>query len=426
MAAILPQRFGSMPAFWRNPVSLPEAHHVSDRLFTPRFFIMFGFSFTVFVSVFQLLPTAPYRVLDLGGSTAVAGLFHGFLTFSSAASAPFAGTLADRLGHRRVLIGVSLVLAVFAASYAVISSVALMLTVVVAHGVIWSALLSASGAYMTATIPETRRGEGLGYWGLASVLAIGAAPALGFWVYRHGWVALCLELACLNLLMAGIAWALPDDRALASEATAERTVRAGTVHRSGVEWRVIALSITTALVAFSYGGLTSFSALFSDELGLSPRSLFLTVMAAATAVGRLTLGRTLDAVGPRRVLVRCLIAPPVGLLLLALTRGEGMLLAAALVFGAGFGLMLPAYNTYVLTHVPAWRRGAAFGAMLAAFDTGIGAGASAMGWFIHAYGFRVAFGVSAVLAAAALPYFLFAERRLGFADPLPENAAGPT
>jgi MFS family permease len=158
---------------------------VSDRLFSPRFFIMFGFSFTVFVSVFQLLPTAPYRVLALGGSTAVAGLFHGFLTFASAASAPFAGAISDRIGHRRVLIGVSLLLAMFTGSYSIISSYQVMLAVVVAHGLIWSALLSASGAYMTATIPPSRRGEGLGYWGLASVLAIGAAPALGFWVYRR-------------------------------------------------------------------------------------------------------------------------------------------------------------------------------------------------------------------------------------------------
>ena len=30
-----------------------------DRLFTPRFFVMCGFTFTVFLSAFQLLPTAP-------------------------------------------------------------------------------------------------------------------------------------------------------------------------------------------------------------------------------------------------------------------------------------------------------------------------------------------------------------------------------
>jgi len=38
-------------------------------LFTPLFFVMCGFSFTVFVSAFMLLPTAPFHILDLGGST---------------------------------------------------------------------------------------------------------------------------------------------------------------------------------------------------------------------------------------------------------------------------------------------------------------------------------------------------------------------
>jgi hypothetical protein len=41
---------------------------LSERLFTPRFFVMCGFSFTVFLSAFQLLPTAPFHILDLGGS----------------------------------------------------------------------------------------------------------------------------------------------------------------------------------------------------------------------------------------------------------------------------------------------------------------------------------------------------------------------
>jgi len=385
---------------------------------------MFGYSFTVFVSVFQLLPTVPYRVIDMGGSTAVAGLFHGLLTFSSAASAPFAGPLSDRIGHRRVLIGVSLMLMIFTASYALIGSYRLMFAVVIGHGLIWSALLTASGAYMTATIPPSRRAEGLGYWGLASILAIGAAPALGFWVYRHGWTALCVELSLLNLLMAVIAWFLPDDEDAArveraANAASEQPWQGGLLAlvQSQVEWRVVALSVSTALVSFGYGALTSFSSLFADELGLSPRSLFLTVMAGATVAGRLTIGRKVDALGPRRVLLRCLLIPPVGLLLLAFTTNEMMLVASALVFGAGFGLLLPAYNTYVLTHVHPQRRGAAFGAMLAAFDTGIGSGASAVGALVHMQGFRVAFGVAAALATLSLPYFLFAERKLGFLEP---------
>jgi MFS family permease len=107
---------------------------MSQPLFTARFFIMFGYTFTVFASVFQLLPVAPFRILALGGSTAVAGLFHGFLTFSSALSGPVTGVMSDRIGHRPVLIGVSLILAGFAVSYAFITDYRLLLAVVVIHG----------------------------------------------------------------------------------------------------------------------------------------------------------------------------------------------------------------------------------------------------------------------------------------------------
>ena len=35
---------------------------------------MCGFTFTVFLSAFQLFPTAPFRILSLGGSTFASGL----------------------------------------------------------------------------------------------------------------------------------------------------------------------------------------------------------------------------------------------------------------------------------------------------------------------------------------------------------------
>jgi MFS family permease len=380
-------------------------------LFTLRFFIMCAYSAMVFVSVFQLLPAAPYRVLELGGTTAAAGLFLGLLAYSSALSAPVTGPIGDRLGHRRVLIVVSLTLAVFSASYALIPDYRLLLAVVAVHGLVWSALLSSSGAYMTATIPPARRAEGLSYWGLTSILALGAAPALGFWVHRFGWATLCLEIMALNLIMAVIAWVLPDDRgAPASDGVGSPGSKPP---GSGiVEWRVLLLSIAMALISFGYGSLTSFSALFADALHITPRSLFLTAMAVAVCAGRILIGRALDRIGYRRVLLPCLAAPPLGLLILAAAQGEITFLIAAVVFGAGFGLMYPSYTAYVMEHVPANRRGAAFGAMLAAFDTGIGTGSSAMGWLVHHFWFRVGFVVCAGLAALALPYFLFAERRI--------------
>jgi predicted MFS family arabinose efflux permease len=52
--------------------------------------------------------------------------------------------------------------------------------------------------------------------------------------------------------------------------------------------------------------------------------------------------------------------------------------------------------------------------MIAAFDLGIGTGSSILGWIIGAHGFRAAFAAAAGLAVLSAPYFLVAERRLGF------------
>ena len=81
-------------------------------------------------------------------------------------------------------------------------------------------------------------------------------------------------------------------------------------------------------------------------------------------------------------------------------------------FGTGFGAAYPAFAAYVMRHVDPGRRGAAFGSILAAFDTGIGSGSIASGWIVHRYGFEAAFAVAATLAAVAIPFFLFMDRRL--------------
>ena len=129
------------------------------------------------------------------------------------------------------------------------------------------------------------------------------------------------------------------------------------------------------------------------------------------------------AVGIERI-VTIAVSPDNLDTVLALAQGQLSFLAAALVFGAGFGLMYPAFTAYVMAHVPASRRGAAFGAMLAAFDTGIGTGSSALGWLVHQAGFRYAFGAAAGIALLSLPVFLVAEKRLGFdaTTPSPEHA----
>ncbi len=375
---------------------------MSDRLFTPRFFVMCGFSFTVFLSAFQLLPTAPFHIIDLGGSTFASGLFLGFLTYSSAFSAPLTGAYADRVGSRRVLIISSLALVVFSVLYAVITDVRVMLGLVLIHGVFWSGLLSASAAYMTNLLPEHRRAEGIGYWGLSTLAAVALAPTVGFWIYSRGWLWLCVSSGLLNLAMAIIATQL-------KERPHARPV-AGSAPKGLLEWRVLIVSGTLALYSFGYGGITSFTAMYADANGVAPKGLYLTTLAVVILLTRPILGRLGDRWGYRNVFIPCLILIACGLGVLALGGSQGFLLLSAVIFGIGFGTAYPTYVGYVMKGVSAERRGAAFGAILAAFDTGIGTGSTSMGWLIQRHGFGTAFGVAAGLAVLALPYFLVVDR----------------
>jgi MFS family permease len=375
-----------------------------DRLFTPRFFVMCGFSFTVFLSAFQLLPTAPFHILALGGSTAAAGLFLGFLTYASALSAPVTGSLADRVGPRRMLIVTSVAITAFSIAYALIPDYKVMLALVFVHGLFWSGLLTGSAAYMTNMLPESRRAEGIGYWGLSTIAAIAVAPPIGFWVFHFGWRALCLETAALNMVMAAIAWKLPPE----FDAHGDHSHHP----RRLIEWRVLILSVTLFLYSFGYGGITSFTALYADSHGVTPKGIYLTTLALIILLTRPMSGRLGDRFGYRRVFVPCLVLIAVGLGLLALGGTRPWLIASAVVFGTGFGNAYPAFAGYVMRHVSPARRGAAFGAILACFDTGIGTGSTSIGWMIEHYGFSTAFAAAALLSALALPYFLLADRGL--------------
>jgi MFS family permease len=378
-----------------------------DRLFTAPFFAMCGYSFTVFLSLFQLLPTAPFHIEALGGSRLQSGLFLGLLTYSSAFSAPVTGALADRLGRTRQLLVCSLAIAGFSMLYAVAPSVPLLLVLVPIHGIVWSGLLSASGAYLTGILPPGRRVEGIAYWGMASVVALAIGPVVGFWLFHAaGWTWLCAEATVMNLVMAFIATRLDEP---------PRAPRAAHEDPAGhwIEWRVLLLSIPLFMYSYAYGAITSFSAIYADEIGVRPKSLFLTTLAVAILVTRPVLGRFGDRLGYRRLFAPCLVAMAAGLTLLTTASSRTPFVCAAIIFGIGYGIAYPVFVGYVTHTVGEHRRGAAFGAILAAFDTGIGTGSTLTGWISGHGGLGTAFGVAAGLAACALPAFLVSDRFVG-------------
>jgi MFS family permease len=375
-----------------------------EPLFTPRFAGMWAFSFVTFFSAFQLLPAVPFRILELGGNTAQAGLFLFFYTLMSALAAPITGTVADHFGRRRTLITAALIFIVFSILYGVIRNLALLYLVAAVHGAIWSSILASSSAIMTDFIPEARRTQGIAMWGLASMSAFAIAPPVGLFVFKFGWLTLCGELAVLSALMAIAGWLLPVRDA--------EPATGGPNLSDAWDFRVMTTTVSLAVTAFGYGGITSYVAIFSIERQIHPESLFFTVSAVTIALVRIFTSHLGDKLGPKAILYPALLSIPVAFALLATAHSRGQLVAAAVLFGAGFGSMYPAFATFILAHTDPGRRARTFGSIVGAFDTGIAIGSFSIGLMGQRWNLGRAFGVAAAVSCLAIPIFMLTSKRL--------------
>jgi predicted MFS family arabinose efflux permease len=236
---------------------------------------------------------------------------------------------------------------------------------------------------------------------VSTVIALAVAPAIGLWIYRFGWPAVCVSAGVIDLVMAYIAWSLP--------ATDVRRDTPLTL-RGAIEWRILGLSGTLFLYYFGYGGVTSFVALYATANHVSPPGIYFTMFAVSAVATTLFAGALGDRFGHTRVFVPSLVLIAVAYAILALGGTRTLLIVSALIFGLAFRSAYQLYSAHVLHLVDPARRGAAFGGIISALDTGVGTGSIAIGWTIDHYGYSAAFSLASLLAALAIPYFLIANR----------------
>lgn len=376
-----------------------------EPLLTGRFIALWCYSFVTFFSAFQLLPAIPFRILELGGTKAEAGWFLAAYTFASAFAAPVMGTFADHVGRQRMLVGASLLFILFSVAYGVLSSLPALLLVGAVHGALWSGILSSASAIMSGFIPASRRTQGMAWWGLAGTAAIAVAPAAGLMVFRRfDWLTLCLELAVLSAVMAVWGYLLP-------EAEQETVNRKPTLSETW-DLPVTRAALSLTVVAFGYGGLTSYAAMLAIERNIRPDSLFFTVFAITLILVRVFTAHLGDRWGVKVMLYPSLAAIPLAFVLLALARTRWEMVLGAALFGFGFGWMYPAFVTFILGNTDPTRRARTFGSIVWAFDTGIGTGSLAIGAIAQRTSLRTAFLFAAVLACTSIPIFIATSKGL--------------
>jgi len=355
-------------------MKIMEEKPKKEKLLTKNFILTSLSTFTIFTSFYFLLVTLPIYILKIGGSESEIGLIIGVFTISAVLLRPFIGRELDRHGRKKILLAGSLVFLFSMILYDFTTDVISLLLLRVLHGLGWGAATTAASTIIADIVPASRRGEAMGVFGMASNVAMAIGPALSIMLLNsssfHTLFAVTSVIAFISLLLV-----LPI-----SEIRVERP------KTPLFSKEALFPSAIMFAVAVTYGSIVSFLALFAQKQGISNPGIFFTLFALTLILVRTFAGKFSDRKGRNFVIVPGLLLITSGLWVLGAATSLQFFLAAALLYGLGFGIVHPALMALLVDRVSERGRGSAMGTFTAAFDLGIGAGSIIMGLALQSAG----------------------------------------
>lgn len=370
------------------------------KIFTPNFIIACATNFVSFGSFYFLLATLPVYVVEVGGSESETGFVIGAFALAALLLRPFVGQMADRWGRRLLILSGAGVLVASGLLYNATVSVSSLLALRVLHGAGWAALGTGLATLIADIVPETRRGEAVGYYGMSTNLAMSIGPALGVVIHRvRGFSTLFFSSAAVALVAVVLSLSLSDPFRRRS---GDPPGRGAILERSA-----LFPSLVMGLMALTYASIISFLPLFAAKQGIENPGIFFTIFAVVIIVARGPLGRLSDRRGRGTVVVPGLVALAVGLAVLAFASSLPLFSVVALLYGVGFAAVQPALMAFTIDRVKPESRGAAMGTYIAAMDLGIGVGSFLWGFVAQFSGFSVMYlSAGGVALAAAIAFLL--------------------
>ena len=355
-----------------------------------------------FGSFFYLVSVLPEYIDSIGGEKWQIGVIVGGFGFVPLVLRPFVGRWSDR-GHRKRLQRIGILTMALSTVLMVLSEDVISLFVLRVGQGIGMALFPTAAASLAAELaPPLRRGEGLGYFGMATSSAQMITPALGVAIAAlWGYDAVFIVAASTSLVTLLVVQPIDEP---ASEAQAGDS--SALIARRAVFPMLIFLSVTFSIVAAS-----AFLPLHGSDRGLGNVGLFFLVSGAGAMLIRPFAGRISDRLGRVSVTVPALLLACIGMWIVALAHSPPMLWFAAALVGLGLGASHTGLLSLAVDRVPVSEKGRAAAVLQLAWDIGGLSGAVVLGVVATLLGVVSVFWTAGLLVLAATVTLLAASIR---------------
>ncbi|MGP4038699.1 MFS transporter [Gracilibacillus sp. D59] len=372
-----------------------------EKIWTKDFALICMANFFIFLGFQMTLPTIPLFVQHLGGSDEFIGIITGIFTFSALLLRPTAGHALESKGRQFVyMIGLG-IFVISIGSYAFITSIVFLFIMRCVQGLGWGFSTTATGTIATDLIPKSRRGEGMGYFGLSGNIALAFGPALGLTLY--GYISfttlflICSALGLVALLLSSLITYKPVD----PEAKKVVVPKFDVFERKALRPSLLLFFITTC-----FGGIASFLPLYTEQEGVAGIEVYFVVFAIFLMITRTFAGQLYDKKGHIVVFLPGTSAILIAMVLLAWLPNSFVLYLAAALYGLGFGTVQPALQAWAVNQAPDNRKGMANATFFSFFDLGVGVGAIGFGFIASGFGYSYIYIAGAASAMISILLYI--------------------
>ena len=384
-----------------------------ERLVTPSYCCILAANFLLYFGFWLLTPVLPFYLSEIfNASNATIGIVLSCYTISSLCIRPFSGYFLDTFARKPLYLLAYFIFTLIFAGYMIAGLLTLFIIFRIVHGISFGMVTVGGNTVVIDIMPSSRRGEGMGYYGLANNLAMSIGPMFGLFLHSGGASYTTIFSYSLGSCILGFI-----------AATLVKTPYKPPVKREPISLdRFILLKglpagFSLLLLSIPYGMTTNYVAMYAKQIGLTTETgFFFTLMAVGMAISRLFSGRLVD----KGMITQVISA---GLYLVCLcyfgltacgwlidwnsTFTTILFFLISLLLGIGFGTMFPAYNTLFVNLAPNSQRGTATSTYLTSWDVGLGIGMLSGGYIAEIASFRIAYLFGAILTVVSLFYFRF-------------------
>ncbi|WP_203650335.1 MFS transporter [Secundilactobacillus yichangensis] len=373
----------------------------SRSFWTKNFILLFGGNALLFMVYNMQVPVLPLYGKSLGMSASQIGLFVGTIMFAAMVVRLFSGRLLQYFKKKTLLLAAVSLYLIASVCYPLFTPFFILIMFRLLNGIGHGLGTTYFATAAADELPFNRLGEGMGYFGVSSMLTASLAPLIALPIAQkisfNAFFVTCIIILFIALSL--LIFITPQSQPVV---TKELPKIAGL-------WRKF---LPQSLLIFCLGlvmsGVLSYIALFTEIRQVHGTAWFFFTSAIVGVALRPVVGNLFDQRGPFFVLLPSVICLICSLALMCTLHTQWQLILAGLFFGAADGAIFPTVQSWVLKKAGNTQRESATGLFLNCYDFGMGIGAYLLGKVIdltsYAAMFQVLLGLTVLYLCLTLYY----------------------